>query len=108
MSQLAMLRRNEHIHVPRKQKAKSSASQDEMCDDEAEDVDRIVSQGIELRVCEGEDDGEDWSRDVAEKRSPEYGYRPILPGGYGGVEIATKLVALCGKSASIRVVCLYL
>ena len=53
----------------------------------------VVAHGVEGRVREAEDDGEDGDRDVAEQGNSEDGDGPVFAGGYNRVEVAGELAA---------------
>lgn len=64
--------------------------------DEGEDVQRVVANGDEGGVAEGEDDDEDGGGDVAEADRPVPGERPVAASwrGDGNVQVPAELVAL--------------
>ena len=51
--------------------AKNTPNQQEMPDDEAHDVERVVVKALKGGIGETEDDGEDGPGEVAEERSPD-------------------------------------
>lgn len=65
-----------------------------MGDGETEDVERVLSQGVECWVGEAEDDGEDGTGDEAEERAPEEGDAPVLATCDDDIEIASKILPL--------------
>lgn len=64
-------RRNENIQVSGKREAQKDREHDDMRQNKPKNVRRVVAEGIEFRIAEREDDGEDRCRDVAEEKGPK-------------------------------------
>lgn len=68
--------------------------QQEMSDDETHHVERVIVEALESGIGEAEDDGEDGTGEVSQKRSPDRRQRPVRAAADDGVEIVSKLIAL--------------
>jgi hypothetical protein len=80
MSLPALLHRNESIVESGQNKADRHERHGHICDDEPDDLARVVAQGVEGRVREAEDNGQDGHGDVAEQRAPEDRDLPVVAG----------------------------
>lgn len=86
---------HEDVQESGEQKPKSGAKKHKVGDNKTEDVDRVVSKRVELRVRKAEDNRKNRRGDVAEERGPERRDGPVLlPCEDDHVEIAAQLVAL--------------
>ena len=86
--------RDECIVVSRHDEAQQHPDHPQDRENEAGNHHRIVTECVELREGEAEDDGEDRTTDVSKKDGHEGGDTPILAATDDKVEVATKLVAL--------------
>jgi hypothetical protein len=96
-----LLHRNERIVEPRQNEADRHESHGHIRDNEPHNLARIMAQGIEGRVREAEDDGQDGDRDVAEQRAPEDGDFPVVAGGDDEVQVFGELAALGGALVGV-------
>jgi hypothetical protein len=80
MSLPTLLHLDEGIVEPGQNKADRHKQHGHISDNEPDDLARVVAQGVEGRVREAEDDGQDGHRDVAEQRAPEDRDFPVVAG----------------------------
>ena len=101
VAEVELLRRHKDVEPARNDEAETNNAHDTAGRCESEDVQGVVSLGIEERESEGCDDGEDRGRDITEYETPEDGNVPSLAACNNNVEVASKLVEL--SIVSIRI-----
>lgn len=87
MSLASLLDRHKRLEELGQEKPKRNEEHCHIGYDEADDGQRVVAHGVEGRVGEAHDDGQDGAGDVAQQRAPEDGDAPVFAGGNDDVQV---------------------
>ena len=74
-----------------------------MCDDEAQNHERVVAKGVEFGVGERENDRKNGPGNVPEEEGKESWDLPVLATADDEIEVAAELVTLVGNVSMKRV-----
>lgn len=88
VSLVAAVRRHKDVEPSGHAETGNDEKDDEVGDEETKDVGAVVAVDVELVVGKGEDDSEDGGRNISQKRAPEGGNAPVLPGTDHEVEVS--------------------